>query len=99
MLHYCNHYISSVSFREAHRLPFTNKYQPSLEPITLRVLARKKNTHAATRLVPPSRFASDFYVTKSKNISSFPISIAARARGVVECKNSRSLAASAPSRL
>ena len=33
-----------VSFAEAHRIPFTNKYQSSLEPIALRAAARKKKT-------------------------------------------------------
>jgi len=53
-----------LSFAEVQRLHFTNKYQPSLEPIALRAAARKKNTHAASRPLPPSRFASDLFVTK-----------------------------------
>jgi hypothetical protein len=76
-----------LSFAEAQRLTFTNKYQPSLEPIALRAAARKKKTQAATRPLPSSRFASDLCVTKLKNITSFPIGIAARVRGVAECNN------------
>jgi hypothetical protein len=76
-----------LSFAEAQRLPCTNKYQPSLGPIDLRASARKKKTQAATRSLPPSRFASDLFVTRLKNKTGFPIGISQRVRGVVECKN------------
>ena len=75
-----------LSFTEAQRLPFTNKYQPSLEPIPLRAAARKKKTQAAIHPLAPSQFASDLFVTKLKRITGFPIGIAVRVRGVVECK-------------
>ncbi len=65
-----------LSFAEVQRLPFTNEYHPSLDPIALRDAARKKNTQAATRPLPPSRFASDLFVTRLKNKTGFPIGIA-----------------------
>ena len=39
-----------LSFEDAHKLPFTNKFQPSLATTTSRVAAKKKKTIAARQL-------------------------------------------------
>jgi hypothetical protein len=75
-----------LSFADAHKLPFTNKYQPSLEVIALRLAVAQKKK-ANDRAIRGSRFASSINVTKLKNKASFKIGIASKVRGVVQCNN------------
>ena len=59
----------------------------------LRVVLRKKQIQAATRPLHASRFASDIFVTKLKNRTSFPIGTTTRTRGVVKPRCMYSFAA------
>ena len=75
-----------LSFEDARKLPFTNKFQPSLEITILRVAAKKKKTIAAQHF-GASRWALAPKILKPKNKSNFKIGIASKVRGVVGCIN------------
>ena len=75
-----------ISFVEARQLPFTNKFQPSLDATSLRIAAKKKKK-AATQQLAASRCALAPNIEKLKNKTCFKIGIALRVRGVVGCNN------------
>jgi len=75
-----------LSFADAQVLPFTDKFQPSLEATTLRVAAKKKKTVASKNL-GASRCALAPNIEKLKNRTCFKMGVASRVRGVVGCNN------------
>jgi hypothetical protein len=75
-----------LSCADAQVLPFTNKFQPSLESTLLRVVVKKKKI-VATKQLGASRCAFAANIEKLKNRACFKIRIASRVRGVVGCNN------------
>jgi hypothetical protein len=73
-----------LSFAYAKKMPFTNKYHPSLE-VTAKRVAATQNKKAADQFMRGSRFTSAIVVMKLKNKASFKIGVATKVRGVVEC--------------
>jgi hypothetical protein len=73
-----------LSFADAQKLPFNNKYQPSLE-VTAKWFAATQKKKATGQAMLGSRFTSTIVVTKLKNKASFMIGVATKVRGVVEC--------------
>jgi hypothetical protein len=81
------HYMSS---EEAQVLLFTSEHQPSLKATTLRIAAAAKKREAVARSkLGAARvvITLSHNITKMKNKTAFKIAIAARVRGVVECKS------------
>ncbi len=83
--HHCGHEEVECSV-DAQVLPFTNKFQSSLESTTLRVAAKKKKIVGAKQL-SASRCALAPNIENLKNRSCFRIGIASRVHGVVGCNN------------
>jgi hypothetical protein len=76
----------AIEILDAHKLPFTNKHQPSLASIALRAEAKRRKT-SASRQLSASRLAQGPIITKLKNMSNFKIGVAQKVPGVVECNN------------
>ncbi len=73
-----------LSFVDAQKLPFTNKYQPSLEVIAKRVATTQKRK-ATDQAMRGSQFTFAIVVTKLYNKERFKIGVAIKICGVVEC--------------
>ena len=75
-----------LSFKDAQKLSFTNKHQPSLASIAMRAETRQRKI-TTRRQLSSSRLAQGPIITKLKNKSDFKIGVAQKVRGVMECMN------------
>jgi hypothetical protein len=78
-----------MSFEEAQVLPFTFEQQPALKATSLRIDAATKKEAVARSKLGAVRVATTLShnITKLKNKTAFKIAIAARVRGVMDCKS------------